>query len=316
MNMTTAETEIARRLHAGEHVLLVGAVKTNLPTALAEHRQVQLWDSEGPKRRYVPDSARIVLFTKWVGHNQHRLIRTEAAKDKQRLVLAELLGTGEIRRLLKPLLGVEQVNGVTIRETAPEVFDYVLPAQGPSVTTLECGCQTMAGVTWGGTVREFVQKHWSDEVEHVFGWQLREAKRLHRLAAQHGLTTAVNYIEKIISVLNTERTRDRDEQRLSEERTRMAAETLAREQAEQQRRHAAETPVAPKVVEVPAVVQAVAVVTAPQDDMSELLRMIDDAQAVLGLARETIVRLAKDNAANRSLRERIKARLTAALDAE
>jgi hypothetical protein len=321
--LAAAETEITRRLIAGERVLLVGAHRTNLPQALAEHPQVQLWDSEGARQRMVPAHARIVLFTKWVGHNQHKWIREDAAKDRARFIWPELLGTGEIRRLLQPLVTpVDHViNGVAVRETAPDVIDYVLPAQPTdAITTLPCGCQLMPGVTWGGTAREFVEKHWSHDVEHTSGWQVREAKRLHRLAAQHGLVTAQHYMEKLVSQLNTARVRERDEQQLTEDRERMAREALEREKVEQQLRHAANYTVSdtrrlPPVAEVPAIVQAAEVLvphTDVRDDMSELLRMIDDAQAVLGLARETLVRLAKENAEQRGSRERLE-RIRAAL---
>jgi len=327
--LAAAETEITRRLLAGEHVLLIGAAKTNLPTQLADHPQVDLWDSECRMRRVIPSSARIVLFTKWVGHNQHKWIREDAAKDRARFIWPELLGTGEIRRLLQPLLPASTEPAPVVvapveTPAKPGDFDYDPPAPAPPTCTV-CVCGTVPGVTWGGSTREFVEQHWNHDVEHIGGWQSREAKRLHRLAAQHGLSCTLHYIEKLVSQLNIAREQStRDEAALTQERRALANGALANEKIEQQLRHAVERPTvaerveqwldSTEVVAPPPVVVVDAGEARISAELGELLRMIDDAAAVLSLARETIVQLAKENSEQRNMRDRVRAKMQAALD--
>jgi len=304
-----AESEIARRLTAGERVLLVGAAPTNLPAALAQHAQVELWDSDGPRKRTVPAGIRIVLFTKWCGHTQHRQIREEAARDPQRFIWPELLGTGEIRRLLQPLVA---------GDVAPRVEAQVpLEETPPPAPPVVCDCGYIgSGVAWGFSTREFAEVHWCDD-DRSNGWQVREAQRLHRLAGQHGLSTSLHYLQTLVSQLNAQRGQQaRDEERLTRERAERAqqAQALADTQALADvalalQPHEAPTPApAPTPATVAAGEQRIGA------ELTELLRMIDDAAAVLGLARETIVQLAADNADQRAVRERLRARVRAALE--
>jgi hypothetical protein len=322
--LAAAETEIARRLTAGERVLLVGAAPTNLPKALAEHPQVELWSSDGPRRRAVPASVRVVLFTKWVGHNQHKDIRADAARDAHRFVWPELLGTGEIRRLLQPLTA-----GAVSPLVEPQEPLEQTPPPAPAPPTAVCDCGYIgSGVAWGFSTREFVEVHWRHDDDRSNGWQAREAERLHRLAGQHGLSTSLHYLQTLVSQLNTQRGQQaRDEEQLSRERAERAAAVLANAQLEQAQRHQPEAPIAQRVeawldsTEVatpPTITPTPATVAAGESrtaaELTELLRMIDDATAVLSLARETLVQLAADNAEQRAVRDRLRARVKAALE--
>jgi hypothetical protein len=324
--LAAAETEITRRLRAGERVLLVGASRTNLPRALAEHPQVQLWDSDGPRARTVPAPVRVVLFTKWVGHNQHHQIREDAARDKARFIWPELLGTGEIRRLLQPLIA----DAVSPLVEAQEPLEQTPPPAPPTPTAV-CDCGYIgSGLAWGFSTREFVEVHWSHDGDRANGWQAREAERLHRLAGQHGLSTSLHYLQTLVSQLNTQRGQQaRDEEQLSRERADLARQAVAQAQHEQAQRHQPEVPItarveawldstevatppAPTITPTPATVAAGESRTAAE--LTELLRMIDDATAVLSLARETLVQLAADNAEQRAVRDRLRARVKAALE--
>lgn len=314
-----AEAEITRRLLAGERVLLVGAKPTNLPQALAQHPQVELWDSDGPQitRRNVPASTRVVLFTKWIGHDTHKQIRDDAARDRNRFVWPELLGTGEIRRLLQPL---------TAGAVSPLVEPQEPLEQTPAAPSCDCGL-VGPGLVWGSSTREFVELHWQVDDDRSNGWQAREAERLHRLAGQHGLTTSLHYLQSLVSQLNAQRGQQaRDEAQLTRERADLASQALAQAQQDAQLRHlAAPTPIAQRVeawldsTEAPtAAPPTPATVAAGEQrtaaELTELLRMIDDATAVLGLARETLVQLAADNAEQRAVRDRLRARVRAALE--
>lgn len=308
-----AVTEITRRLTAGERVLVVGARLSNLPQSLQEHPQVELWTDLPRVTPPVPANVRIVLFTKWVGHSQHKAIREDAARDQSRFVWPKLLGTGELRRLLAPL------PVVVIPEPAPAPVEQVEPLETPC----DCGYVPHCGIAWGESTREFVEVHWHPDEDHTTGWQTREAKRLHRLAAQHGLSTTVNYLGVLVSQLNTARgARQRDEARLSQERAERAEAILALEHAEEKALAEAAAASRAKAYGVEQREQAKSksteAVTAGEQrvdaELTELLRMIDDASAVLALARETIVQLSRDAAEQRAVRERLRARVKAALE--
>jgi len=320
--LAVAEAEITRRLSAGERVLIVGARPSNLPAVLQTHPQVEHWESTATFPTSVPARARIVLFTKWVGHTDHKTIRADAGRDETRFIWPALLGTGQIRRLLKPL-----IDNPPPPAPAPEpAVETVEPMSAPC----DCGYVPHCGIAWGGSTREFVEVHWHRDEEHTAGWQTREAKRLHRLSAQHGLSTTLNYVQILISQLNTEHgKRERDEAQLSAERAARAAEALAHAEAQHweeikqdhaaklarvEAREAAEAatpPPAPKPKSTEAVQAGEQRVDA---ELGELLRMIDDATAVLALARETIVQLSRDNAEQRAVRDRLRARVRAALE--
>lgn len=317
------ETEIARRLRDGQQVLLVGARPSNLPHALSKHPQLILWTDVGDAPRTVPANARVVLFTKWIGHTVYRTIRDDAQRDANRVVWPELLGTGEIRRLLRPLTEPAPVEAQLLRNDGGSLPAYTPPVMvaAPAAT---CDCGHIAGDLWSGSTRGFVEVHWRDD-DRELGWQTREAKRLHLLAAQHGLQASLHYIESLVSQLSIARRSERDEETLSRERAERAAavrELNGRHAALEPGTLAPDPPPAPQPIPDPPPAPPApvtrATVTASEQrisaDLAELLRMIGDAQAVLGLARETVEQLAQENQQLRGARDALRNRIAAALD--
>lgn len=302
------EAAIEHRLRAGEKALVVGGKASNFPTALMQHPQLILWESGKPYTRDVPQAARIVLFTKWLGHHDHQRINREARTDADRIVWPELLGTGEIRRLLRPL--IETPPAVEPAETPPTIklVDVEVGAAAPI-----CDCGQLPGGVWPSSTREFVELHWTDE-DRSPGWQTREANRLHRLAAQHGLSVTLHYVVNLVSQLNATRGADRDEVQLSRERAERAAAAQQLQQAATQHVHDEPQPATTPAVEATpqAVVAAAKAGELRLDaELVELLRMIGDAQAVLALARETVEQLARQNAELKRTRDTLRAKVLA-----
>jgi len=299
-------------------VLIVGTKAGNLPQWVTEHPQVVQWSSEGPelnKAKSFPEGVAVVLFFKWIGHRNHKRI-VDLARETGVFAHPQLLGTGEVRRLLQPLQPEET--------PTPEAVPPALPK-------------------WDGSLFGFVEAHYAYATER--GHQKTEGERLLRLAYQHGLTTTLASVTNTVGTVHRGIERAREEERLRLTPTPPdVAELLAKPLDPAKVAHltlAGQTPLPTLTVtpgaqaalhqiaqalpsgvgaqpahaptpSVAALVAAGATTEAAVDtSLSELLRMLDDAVAVLGLAREQLVGLSAQNKALRGSREALRAKVNA-----
>jgi hypothetical protein len=278
-------------------VLIVGTRAGNLPQWVAEHPQVVQWSSEGPesqRAKAFPEGVAVVLFFKWIGHRNHKRI-VDLARETGVFAHPQLLGTGEVRRLLQPLQPVET--------PTPEAVPPARP-------------------TWEGSLFGFVEANYQYATER--GHQKTEGERLLRLAYQHGLTTTLASVTNTVGTVHRGIERTREEERLQRTPTPPdVAELLAKPLDAAKVAHltlAGQTPL-PTVPTVPTVAQKPSVAAlvaagatteaAVDTSLSELLRMLDDAVAVLGLAREQLVGLSAQNKALRGSREALRDKMLA-----
>jgi hypothetical protein len=327
----TPDRFMADIIARGDTVLLVGIRPGNLPTVILEHPQVCYWpsDSRQMSKGTVPVGTGAVLFSKWLSHTEHRRIRAQAEKVGA-YCPAQLLGTGEMRVLLTSLVPRQDDHiGRVVERLVQEAPHPSAPPAREEAPAFACECgQVGPGIAWGGSTREFVERHWLIDPQHTNGWQMREAERLHRLAGLHGLSTSLHYLQSLVSQLNASRgQQERDEARLTRERAEMAQHALAAAQEAAQAAHAPDTLVrridamltepAPEPVAAPPEPTAATVKADEQRlgaNLSELVRMLDDASAVLSLARETVLDLAQQNAKLQQSRDQLRARVNRLFD--
>jgi hypothetical protein len=254
----------------GHRILIVGTRAGNLPSWVSDEPRIVLWPSEGPeidRATSLPGAVGVVLFFKWVGHRNHRRL-IDLARDANVFVHPELLGTGEVRRLLQPL----QPKTLETPEAAPK---------------------------WDGSLYTFVEQHYA--YSPARGHQKAEGERLLQLAAQHGLTTTLASVTNTVGTVHRRVERERQAKYLD---TPQVASLPASSFTEAERAELAPTPSVAALVAAGATT-AVAVDTS----LAELLRLLDDAVAVLGLAREQLVNLSGQNtrlrASHAALRDRV-----------
>jgi hypothetical protein len=260
-------------------ILIVGTKAGNLPQWVSDDARILLWPSEGPEINNAPNlngAIGVVLFFKWIGHRQHKRI-CDLAKGTATYVHQPLLGTGEVRRLLQPL--------------QPKTLETPALEATPK---------------WDGSLFGFVSLHYVYAVER--GHQKAEGERLLRLAYKHGLSTTLASVTNTVGTIHRSIERAREEERLRNTPVPPdVAELLAKPlDAGKVPPTFVPEPPAP-TPSVAALVAAGASTEASVDTtLGELLRMLDDAVAVLGLAREQLVGLSAQNAALRGSRQALR----------
>lgn len=246
-------------------ILVVGCRGDNFPEPYRSHPQVVYWETgEGGD---VPAATRIILLTRFLRHSLSDSLRAQARK-KDILFSAYSMGTGEIRKLLDPL--------VQPAAEATEDLDVEPQAKEP-VSPAERGLKRFAP----GEAQAFVQRHGDIDAKPY-------SAESHRLAA----------LAKSMGYHTTEASMAQTAYMLREDRSRRASE-LERVRA---RLHPApEAPAAPvpEPPGAPTPVQAVVVAAEvpktaalPPDDV-EILRMLDDVTASVALIRDTVLRRAE-----------------------
>jgi len=282
-------------------VLIVGTKSGNLPQWMSTHPQILQWASEGPemeKAASFPTGVGVVLFFKWIGHRQHQRI-VNLAKGTSVFVHPALLGTGRVRELLAAL--------------QPKTLETPRHPDAPSEK-------------WQGSLFSFIEHHYQHGSGH--GHQKAEAERLLRSAYTHGFTTTLPSVQSTVSVVHRGIERALEDERLKHtpvppdvpdllskplDAGKVAHLTVSAGARVELERIAASLPTAPaQTPSVAALVAAGATTEVTVDTaLTELLRMLDDAVAVLGLAREQLVGLSSQNAALRSSRQALRDKVNA-----
>jgi len=282
-------------------ILIVGTRAGNLPSWVADQPLILLWPSDGPemeKATSLPGAVGAVLFFKWIGHRQHKRL-TALARDAGVFVHPELLGTGEVRRLLAPL--------------QPKTLETPKSPDAPSEK-------------WQGSLFSFIERHYQHGSGH--GHQKAEAERLLRSAYTHGFTTTLPSVQSTVSVVHRGIERALEEERLKHTPVPPDVPELLSKRLDPANvptltvTPAAQVELARVAATLPAQTPTVAALVAAgastdaavDTTLGELLRMLDDAVAVLGLAREQLVDLSTKNAALRSSREALRSKVLSVLD--
>jgi hypothetical protein len=278
-----AASAVRACLHNKKRVLIVGTKKDNLPAWMDSDARIVQWDSDGheiKRAQRLPENVGLVFFFKWLGHRHHKRI-SAIAKGEGVYAHPELLNTGEVRRALTLFAPLPEEQQVGTLETPPQ--------------------------KWGGSLFGFVEEHYEYATEHGH----RTISRAREDARVATLPPTPDIPDLLAMELDPAKAGP-----LTEVEAGKAMALLGPLPTSERRAAPAPLPtgIAP-TPSVAALVTASATNDAQVDtSLAELLRMLDDAVAVLGLAREQLVELSAKNAALRTGREALRAKLNSVID--
>lgn len=302
-------------LRANTHgkVLVAGVIGDNLPEKYRNHPQVICWTGNEVEHKEVPAAVRLILITRFNRHvgygRMHRI-----AESRDIPCSAKTLGTGEIKRILMPLVERGPVAEKEEPVSMPEAVPVTMPPAGTLKEALElAGAQltgalaeahaTIESLTESaeteqesgelgkrkqvrkGALGEFLNRHY-DITATPFNV---EAERLEKLARKEGLASSLASIKQGMYKLRRELG--------SKPRRAAAPSTLTRAEIEA---------TAPRSPQRPASAGQLSAQIAKDD--ATLIEMLEEAErgmsaiaATLALLRETVAQRSKKRAELKAL---------------
>lgn len=244
------------RQNAHAKVLVVGHRGDNFPEPYRGHAQLVFWEADEADARPIPASVRMVLVTRFLGHHVYRTLADTCAK-RNIVFGVKTMGTGEVKRLLLPFVAKARV---------PEPEDE--PTKGETMADET----TTAKKFRQGELKAFVLDHgWDPAVKP----RVAEAKRIHALATAAGYRTTVDSVAQTMAQLDYAH---RDRERTKAVLERSIADAAPR-QVRRPRKPKAEPARAKRVPQL-------------SEDDAELMKMLDEALAAMGLVREFLLKRA------------------------
>ena len=163
---------VDRLRQTGGKVLVVGCRGDNFPEPYREHPSLVFWEGDDASRAEIPSAVRVVLMTKFVGHSGYNRIHDECVR-RNILFGVKLMGTGEIKTLLSPLLAD---NGQSIEPAAAETAPIGRKERIVSKPKKFAR----------GEQQAFIAEYWNAAAPSVKG----EALRLAKIAQARGYATS------------------------------------------------------------------------------------------------------------------------------
>lgn len=307
---------VADAIKAGKRILVVGTRAGNLPDALRRHPKIVEWDSDSEqavlKARKLPDGVGAILTTRFLSHVAFDKVR-ELADAAGIYICPRVLGTGEIRRMLQPLV--------------------------PSVNVV-----TPNGTPWTGTLYGFIEHHY--EWDSTYGHQKREAERIYQLTREHGISTTLSSVQHTVGIVHRSIERERTNAQTAAAPPAPTLDELKSAQLDASKAKLPPPPPMPlprcarcgnsedthprdgcagyitQAARAAITQQPVAAITTTQqkselqidESIGEVVRMMDDSIAVMQLAREHLLDLHAKNTALRRQKAEARARVMAAFD--
>lgn len=121
VNNKRAQAQVVVR--RGQRIIVIGAMPTNLPPELRDHPFIEVWQGDnGLKRRSIPESAGMILHTRFVAHADLDRFRQQAHRRGIDFY-PQPFTTGDLHEILAPLAPtpVEPVEDVTVGAVEPVV---------------------------------------------------------------------------------------------------------------------------------------------------------------------------------------------------
>lgn len=160
----------------GRKIIVVGAMLSNLPPGLRDHPLIEVWQGDsGLNRHHIPDTAGLVLSTRFVSHHDLERLREEAhRKDVE--FWPQPFTTGDLREILGPLAIVPEKVSEPSRLVNQGVVVATVQAEEVRVTAGNGGVKPTAR----GALKRFVAAY----ANFHAGTDVSEANRLLPLAQQ------------------------------------------------------------------------------------------------------------------------------------
>jgi hypothetical protein len=182
MQDRTAEAEgVKRYLHDGGTVLIVGARSSNFPERIRQHPRITVWDTTDPDiwgTKQPPATTRVIICLRFISHSLFGKLKRYATKANA-LMMPGLNNTGEIKQVVSIALDIAEPEPPPLPKPQNLEISKTHPKPPPM------------------TSREFVRAH--GDITHLPS--LAEARRLHRLAVEHGYPFSTSALVQQIGAL-------------------------------------------------------------------------------------------------------------------
>lgn len=193
----------------GRRVIILGAKSSNLPEGLRDNPLVDIWFGDNGLRQSIPDTAGLVLSTRFVSHDDFDRLKAEAHRKGVEF-WPHPFTPDELRQILAPLVPVKPpsrlVNhGVVVAERKQEP---ARPAIAATALTQESGVTQAREKTGRGAIKSFVAIHGNIRAASV----AIEARRLLALAQKtpevthttaHSIEQAIYTARRNMKIPNT-----------------------------------------------------------------------------------------------------------------
>lgn len=283
---------LARLIHTGGKILVVGGGVSELPKQYIEHPALLLWDDnqQGTLQKDVPSNVRAILWNRWISHAMAG--RLNLAAKQLRALKFPMLRTREIKMLLSEIVQEErslpELPASDVKTTTERFDRRVAEQERQEQPIQQEPTQEMVKAAQSGnkkgTMQAFIAKHINLQTDwKVRGSIAHEGARLFTLAEKEGLETTQESIKTAVGILvrslghTTSRSKPDAEKRTSKKRktTRTAA---------------------------PSVRQSAAT---SKDDFDQLDSLLSDAITALQLVQEHMPKVKKETERLRGMREKM-----------
>lgn len=293
------QTVAGIRANAHAKILIVGCRGDNFPEPYKSHPQLVFRDSAFGFTDQVPQAVRLILVTRFIKHHQYAKLAS-ISQSRSIHMHKGTLGTGEVKRLLAPLIGrtidTDRAVAMATEKEKIAVAKPVTTIMAPAVPDRAKVAKANMKPTelkpirlyGNGGLREFVTKF----ANLTFEPRFKEGQRLEQMARDMGYDTTARSIEQ---AMYTVRKRVLETVRKSGTPSTLTAADIAQ--------------TAPKPVETTAAPMVKA--ASLGDDDAALLAMIDDAERALRDVAATVDLLRQTIAGRAEQRARLKAQVKA-----
>ena len=278
-HLSGLEALVAGLAANGHGKVLVCGFPQHFPDSYRRHPQVVIWDYNG-ETRAVPAAVRLVLITRFLRHGAMYRLKDWCAQNGVTFG-HRVMGTGEIRALLRPLVGDDAAVD-TMDDDNTQETDNAMATAEQTTTAAEDRPKLDGNKFAKGELARMVSKHANLGIDVI----KPEAERVHKVLTDLGMRTTVGSVAQCIGQMRI---------KLGIRKGRKG-DAPANGKASK-RKVERETPRDAEKFEAPQAQLSAAIA----DDDQQILQMLTDAVAAMELVRDAIVRRGEKRAQLRQL---------------
>lgn len=189
MSESTAQL-LARLIHTGGRILIVGGEIKDLPRTYHEHPAILLWDDNVQEfsRREVPSNVKAILWNRWCSHDTARKLNDAAVR--LRALKFPMLRTREIKEMMSEIVQQDVPVDVSPAQVQTEL-EKALEREQKSEEREETEMAKKGRVA-EGELQKFIARHMKVDVDYsVRGSIAREGERLFEKAKGENFETTL-----------------------------------------------------------------------------------------------------------------------------